>query len=118
MSSLRPPSKVRIGAMDFPVTRRRVAGLAPSDYGGYRHRDQLIYVAPDLSKGHASCTLLHEVLHGIFDVYSITRALPIEKSEIRHMAEEDIILKLEVALTCLIRDNPKLIRYIERSLNE
>lgn len=73
--------------------------------GEYTHREGKIKIADDLSTSQGAATLLHEILHSCY------RTAYLGPKD----AEETIVRNLEVLLYQVIRDNPKLIKFIQEA---
>lgn len=99
-----PPS-IRIGFRTYDVTR--LPDDAQTDDGSSllgRHRWQgEIGINLSVSPEEVVNSMIHEVLHGIVDVYH----LPVDEA-----AEEEYVRQLCGPLTALIRDNPDVIKWM------
>lgn len=106
MGRLRPPKTVKIGGMEVKVkiVQQKERGV----YGRSNARLSEIEADQYLSPSTEASTLLHEVLHQIFDIYYMHKIIPKKQTE-------NAVLMLELALFTFIRDNPEFIRYLQRS---
>jgi hypothetical protein len=99
-----PPS-IRIGFRTYDVTR--IPDDAETDSGDAllgRHRWQgEIGINLAVSPEEIVNSVIHEVLHGIVDVYNF----PVDKTD-----EEEYVRQLCGPLTALIRDNPDVIKWM------
>jgi hypothetical protein len=69
------------------------------------YRDNSIHIAKEQCQSQQASALLHEVLHAVFYISGLS-------SEFRSQTEEKIVRALEPFLFQLLRDNPKLIKYL------
>ena len=77
-----------------------------SSLGVCRKQEQTILICRDQSKQELPRTVLHEALHACF----------IHNKILDHSKEEEVVLLLEERLTDLIKNNPKLIKYLQENL--
>lgn len=79
----------------------------PGSFGGFCDRAGLtVAIAKDFPEQEKPRAILHEVLHACFK----------NKHNIDKEVEEDIVCLLEERLTDLIKNNPKLINYLQENL--
>ena len=100
------PDKVRIGYQDVTIERERASFSKPTDsYGEYDHRKNSITIQSELSN-----TLIHEILHGISYINSLTvSGQPLDTDN----REEIVINQITNGLVQVFRDNPWLASYLK-----
>jgi hypothetical protein len=95
------PNKVKIGALDYRI---EVAVLPDNDYGNCDTHIQLITLTPNQTSQSAADTLLHEILHAIYNdsgLFTIKRP------------DEEITVRLIATwLKGVFRDNPEVTSFI------
>jgi hypothetical protein len=95
------PTKVKIGALDYRI---EVAVLPDNDYGNCDTHTQVIYLTPNQTAQSAADTLLHEILHAIYNdsgLFTIKRP------------DEEITVRLIATwLKGVFRDNPEVTEFI------
>lgn len=97
---------VRVGPFDV-----RIEHLTGMDHdnrlGDYSTTDLLIRLREKYcSEQQRAETLLHEIIHAVWDVYGIKAK----------EGEERAVGLLSIALSAVIRDNPELIAWLTKSL--
>lgn len=101
------PDSLRIGPFEIQVMPWNPMSAASSRrYGEFSSMEQVIRVDPNAGKIKTCDTLLHEVLHAIYWVYTID-----EKD-----GEERTVAMLSTALLQVFMDNPDLREFINESL--
>lgn len=108
------PKKIKIGAYDWTVILRSGDGVGKQALCGQAHFDvQQIWLYTKNLTGpdHVVGIVLHEALHVIFENQGLGKLKP-KKDE----REEQIVLAFEAGLVSLLRDNPKLLLWMKRSL--
>lgn len=107
---MKSPKKVAVGprtygiVVDATAIALRSAESQETLDGICDHNTQTITVRASLAPDAEACTIIHEVLHAIFETYGLTRLLG--------DSEEDLTRALEAPLLALLRDNPRLISYL------
>jgi hypothetical protein len=81
--------------------------VEPDTYGICDTNTKTIYVNADQPTSVQASTLVHELMHALFDVFTLPK---------EGLSEEDVCSKLEVPLVVLLRDNPKLVTIIRGAL--
>jgi len=97
------PTKVKIGIGVFKI--KETDNL--SDLGNTDSASMTIDINKKQNDQQKVITTLHEVIHGIFCMYNISRVLKMTAEQ-----EETLVCLLEPALCSLIKDNPELIKLI------
>jgi hypothetical protein len=100
--------KIKVGYADYEV--RGMSPLlsdADSCEGMCKTADQVIFIRTDRTPQAQACTLIHEMMHAAFDAFQLPR---------KKLDEEAICRALEIPLSNLIRDNPKLIEALQKAL--
>jgi hypothetical protein len=107
MSKL-PFDTVRVGPYIYSIAHMdRHDEAVNSDNVGFTMKDDLfIKIHSGLEKTIEADTVLHEILHCIYHVYNI-------KDE---DIEEDTVRMVSTGLCILMRDNPKLMSWIQKQL--
>jgi hypothetical protein len=100
-----PPKYMKIGGHQVKISRKK---LDKNIYGQSNSRISEIEYATDLSRTMEASTILHECIHQLLDVFYLNHLLPRKN-------RESMVLGLEVSLFQFIRENPELIKYIQRS---
>ena len=102
---MRLPRKVKVGANTVFVRMSKNDSLK-GDCGEFDPANMLIRINSKLGAHQVALTLIHECLHAMW----WDAGLP--KKE----GEERIVSALEGRLGALIRDNPKLVSYLQEKL--
>ena len=105
------PDKIRIGYQDVVIEREKASFSKPTDsYGEYDHRKNTITVQSELSVLDEANTLIHEILHGISYINSLTvSGQPLDTEN----KEEVVINQITNGLIQVFRDNPWLTSYLK-----
>ena len=105
------PEKIKIGYQDVLIERTTASFAKPSDsYGEYDHRKNIITIQENLSGLDEANTLLHEILHGIAYINSLTvGGMPLDKED----KEEIVINQMTNGLTEVLRDNQWLLDFFK-----
>ena len=108
------PKVVRIGYQDVKIERETATFPKQSDcYGEYEHRKNQITIQNDLSNLDEANTLLHEVLHGIVYINSLTQTgAPLDKEN----NEEIVVNTITNGLVQVFRDNKWLLPYLNKKV--
>ena len=105
------PDKVRIGYQDIVIDREKASFSKPTDsYGEYDHRKNSITIQSELSNLDEANTLIHEILHGISYINSLTvSGRPLDTDN----KEEIVINQITNGLVQVFRDNSWLTSYLK-----
>ena len=108
------PDKIRIGYQDIVIEREKASFAKPTDsYGEYDHRKNTITVQSDLSDLDEANTMIHEILHGISYIHSLTASgQPLDTDS----KEEVVINQITNGLVQVFRDNKWLLLYLKDKL--
>jgi hypothetical protein len=102
-----PPASVRIAGMLYKVAQRSAAWSEEKDVDALCHpQSQLIELNRTLAGERKAMILLHEVLHACWDAADLSE----DGDE-----EEQVVARISRALYVTLRDNPKLIEFIQNS---
>ena len=103
--------KVKIGYQDIVIERETSTFQKQSDcYGEYDHRKNSITIQNGLSPLDEANTLLHEIIHGIAYINSLTQSgEPLDTEN----KEEVVINTMTNALAQVFRDNKWLLPYFK-----
>ena len=103
--------KIKIGYQDIIIERDTATFQKQSDcYGEYDHRKNTITIQNGLSPLDEANTLLHEILHGIAYINSLTQSGQPLDSENK---EEVVINTMTNGLAQVFRDNKWLLPYFK-----
>ena len=105
------PEKVKIGYQDVFIERETSTFSKQTDsYGEYDHRKNSITIQTELSDLDEADTLLHEILHGITYISSLTvNGMPLDKEE----KEEIVINQITNGLMQVFKDNKWLLDFLK-----
>ena len=103
--------KVKIGYQDIVIERETSTFQKQSDcYGEYDHRKNSITIQNGLSPLDEANTLLHEIIHGIAYINSLTQSgEPLDTEN----KEEVVVNTLTNGLAQVFRDNKWLLPYFK-----
>jgi hypothetical protein len=106
--------KIKIGYQDIVIERDTSTFQKQSDcYGEYEHRKNQITIQNGLSPLDEANTLLHEILHGIAYINSLTQSgQPLDTEN----KEEVVINTITNGLAQVFRDNKWLLPYFKEKL--
>ena len=103
--------RIKIGYQDVVIERETTTFQKQSDcYGEYDHRKNTITIQNGLPPLDEANTLLHEILHGIAYINSLTQSGQPLDSENK---EEVVINTLTNALAQVFRDNKWILPYFK-----
>jgi hypothetical protein len=108
------PAKVKVGPYTYEVRTVNELKLPTVENGAQLDglhvggpTNYVILIDSQVKDKHRHCeVVLHEVFHACWQVMSLTD----------DDKEEDVVTALARALTMVLRDNPDLLKYINRSL--
>jgi hypothetical protein len=106
--------KIKIGYQDVSVERDTTTFQKQSDaYGEYDHRKNTISIQEGLPPLDEANTLLHEIMHGVAYINSLTQTgEPLDTEN----KEEMVINTLTNGLAQVFRDNKWLLPYFMKKL--
>ncbi len=96
------PKSIKIGYNDYAVVEVP-AGNIPGCDGHIEHNPPQITVADDMLPGRAANVLLHEIMHGIYDLHSM---------------DEGSVNTFANGLCVVIRDNPGFAAWLAEHLEK
>ena len=101
--------RIKIGYQDITIERETATFQKQSDcYGEYDHRKNVITIQSDLSPLDEANTVVHEILHGIAYINSLTvSGQPLDSDN----KEEVVINQMTNGLAQVFRDNKWLLPY-------
>ena len=103
--------KIKIGYQDIVIERETSTFQKQTDcYGEYDHRKNTITIQNELTPLDEANTLLHEILHGIAYINSLTQTGQPLDSENK---EEVVVNTMTNALAQVFRDNKWLLPYFK-----
>ena len=105
------PERIKIGYQDIAIERETSTFSKQTDsYGEYDHRKNSITIQTQLSDLDEADTLLHEILHGIAYINSLTvSGMPLDKED----KEEIVINQMTNGLMQVFRDNKWLLDFFK-----
>ena len=106
--------RIKIGYQDVAIERETSTFSKQTDsYGEYDHRKNTITIQTQLSDLDEADTLLHEILHGITYISSLTvNGMPLDKEE----KEEIVINQITNGLMQVFRDNKWLLNFFKEKI--
>ena len=99
------PKKVKVGPIDYTIHMQDVRDVEQLGCTLYAH--QRIYLSPNMLHQNASDTLLHEVLHAIWNEAGLDHIIDLE--------EETIVRTMATWLRMVITTNPQFLAFITDS---
>lgn len=96
------PRKLKIGPYTYSIELYPDATY--SDHGACVYNHQTIFISPNQHAERAGDTLLHEVLHAVWDLSGF--------DQVADLNEENIVRSIATWLTLVLKDNPKLVEFI------
>lgn len=111
---MKTPKRVKVGPHVYRIESGGVTAdaLDQAEAAGMTHvMRSLIRIDTSSSATQAADTLLHEALHAVWSMVGF------RSDSILADKEEEMISRLTPALLGLIRDNPKLVRYMVEADN-
>ena len=106
--------KIKIGYQDVTIERETTTFQKQSDcYGEYDHRKNTITIQNGLEPLDEANTVVHEILHGIAYINSLTASGQPLDSENK---EEVVINQITNGLVQVFRDNKWLLPYLKDKL--
>ena len=108
------PERIKIGYQDVDIERETSTFSKQTDsYGEYDHRKNTITIQTQLSDLDEADTLLHEILHGIAYISSLTiNGMPLDKED----KEEIVINQITNGLMQVFRDNKWLLDFFKEKI--
>lgn len=102
---MKPPKKIRVGPCDWDVVLKDEFLDDDDDIqlGAATISDLEIGIRKDINKQIEQETLMHEVLHAVFAQSGV---------DLSHNKEERVVAAISPYLLMLLRDNPKLYKYL------
>ena len=110
------PKKIKIGYQDVTIERVTASFSRPTDsYGEYEHRKNTITIQENLSDLDEADTLLHEILHGICYINSLTiSGMPLDKED----KEEVVVNQITNSLMEVFKNNKWLLKFFNQKINK
>lgn len=96
------PNKVKVGAVDYTIV---IADLQENDYGCCDTHMQVITLSPNQTVQSASDTLLHEILHAIWNESGLFI--------MKRPDEETIVRLMATWLKTVMIDNPDISKFVQ-----
>ena len=96
------PKKIKIGPYNYVV--ELFPDATTTDHGACVYNHQTIFLSSNQHAERAGDTLLHEVLHAIWDVTGFD-VMP-------DLHEESIVRGMATMLSAVLRDNPQFAKFI------
>lgn len=90
------PEKVKVLYKEYSIEQQENLHDGPDElYGQIRYMEEKIYLHPSASEEQQKATLIHELIHGVDEIYRIG-------------LKEGQVERLGNALYMLIKDNPDM----------
>jgi hypothetical protein len=103
------PAKVKVGYIDYKVEKwSHDQADASERYGETDRVRRIIRIDTDYAPQQSAETLLHEILHCVWGLWSI--------SDLRKLDEEAVVHAVGKGLATVIRDNPEVFAWIDMAL--
>jgi hypothetical protein len=96
------PKKIKIGPYNYVV--ELFPDATTTDHGACVYNHQTIFLSTNQHAERAGDTLLHEVLHAIWDVSGFD-VMP-------DLHEESIVRGMATMLSAVLRDNPQFAKFV------
>lgn len=96
------PKKIKIGPYNYTV--ELFPDATTTDHGACVYNHQTIFLSTNQHAERAGDTLLHEVLHAIWDVAGFD-VMP-------DLHEESIVRGMATMLSAVLRDNPQFAKFV------
>ena len=106
---MKPPAKVKVGHKWFRIVRDLDLAGAAGAVGVCGPDTQEVRYDGRLGAGTERETILHELLHGAWNMTTLDRIYDADM-------EENILYSLSPLIVGLLRDNPPLVRYLLEKL--
>lgn len=104
------PSRIKIGFIDYEILDwNPEVAKAAGYYGMHSAGDGWIKIDLAHPQCHVAETLIHEILHAIFDFAHF--------DFVTAPSEEFIVSFTASGLTAVLQNNPELMQYLQESLN-
>jgi len=107
---MKPPTKVKVSPFTVTISLDRTLSRVVEASGSYQADMSMAVIDPGLELGQEQDTVLHELLHAIWRQTHLDTKYPDEDADSKG---ELIIQTLAPRLLALIRDNPKLVAYLQ-----
>lgn len=106
MTDSKLPAAVKIGSRHFKIEEwNTISSISANRFGECDKTAKVIRVATHYGLQEAGGTLLHEILHAIYDVWKLDDG----------MTEEHVVAVMAEALCAVWMDNPDVMEFIRLS---
>lgn len=103
---MKPPRFVKVGPYRYRI-EFTAEELENSSYAECDLKKEVIRVRMTLSEGITRDTILHEIMHAVWDAFSV-----MTKTDHLEDVEEHVIRHLSTGVLGVLRDNPRLVAYL------
>ena len=104
---MKPPKTIKVGYATYTLEGATAHdSWANGVYGDTNHAKLLVRYNRELPSQQAGETVLHEVMHCVYDCWKVGK----------DDDEEAVVSKFAAGLATVMRDNPKLLEWIQESL--
>ena len=100
------PESVKVGPHDIPIAE---APESFDSFGQYTYDPPMILIREGGAHSQRADTLLHEILHVIWKDSQVVKLMELKDLDER---EEAMVRVLATQLTAILRDNPKISKFI------
>lgn len=105
---MKPPEKVVSPPRTWAIVMGDPGQMDGNDDGITDFDGDRVIIKASLRRGSMRDSLMHELLHVLFDQLPVKREL----KDVREHLEEDIVFGLTPRLLDLLRENPDLVAYL------
>ena len=106
---MKPPKAVKLGPYTIPIVFDREAMRVAGGNGAYNPDMSTIVLQDNNSLDVERDTVLHELLHAIWQMTNLTKRYPDQEED---SDGEKIIMDLSPRILELLQRNPALVRYL------
>lgn len=108
MKNAKMPNEIKIDGCIYEVNHKdQVIHEGQTIYGRISGKEGVIEVSKDICDYQQKITLMHEIIHGIFNHRNVDKHIPEQQYE-------DVTDELAKGLVQVLNDNPELIDYINK----
>jgi hypothetical protein len=106
---MKPPKEIKVGAFTYKTRFDLEACIAAGTTGFCLPDQSLLIITPANSSDAMRDTVLHEILHGVWNQTGLKIKYPDGDPD---SPGEDIIFQLTPRLMALLRDNPEFVKFL------
>ena len=106
------PKTIKISHYNYSIIETNDEEILDGNWGLIDYGQEVIYIRKELTHANKQTCLLHEILHGVFHMNRNNVMLfPSVKKE--KDLEHHFIFGVEETLMSVIKDNPKVMEYLQ-----